>query len=264
MVKNALAMNFAPHADLHRNGSTVEPTAPAFAVCASDVPVKSPLVHLLHATSDAPAFALLTSPSPGAMIYQTYQAHSDLLWPLRTVARNALPALQRARDVPGEDMALRKLAAACEVFVLSALTHTRPSFRLDTITVGEREVDVREEVAARTPFATLLHFHKAVPDPGPRVLIVAPMSGHFATLLRDTARTMLADPDVYITDWHNARDVPIAAGRFGLDEYTEHVMAFMDAIGPGAHLVAICQPCVAALAAAALMAEDDHPRPPWR
>ena len=196
------------------------------------------------------------------MIYQTYQAHSDLLWPLRTVARNALPALQRARDVPGEDMALRKLAAACEVFVLSALTHTRPSFRLDTITVGEREVDVREEVAARTPFATLLHFRKAVPDPGPRVLIVAPMSGHFATLLRDTARTMLADHDVYITDWHNARDMPVAAGRFGLDEYIEHLMQFMEAIGPGAHLMAICQPCVAALAAVALMAEEDRPATP--
>ena len=196
------------------------------------------------------------------MIYQTYQAHSDLLRPLRTVARNALPALQRARDVPGEDMALRKLAAACEVFVLAALTHTRPLFRLDSITVGEREIPVREEVALVTPFATLLHFRKDVPDPGPRVLIVAPMSGHFATLLRDTARTMLADHDVYITDWHNARDVSIAAGRFGLDEYTEHVMHFMDTIGPGAHLVAICQPCVAALAAAALMAEDDHPATP--
>ena len=196
------------------------------------------------------------------MIYQAYQAHSDLMWPLRAVASNALPALQRARDVPGEDMALRKLAAACEVFVLATLTHARPPFRLDTITVGDREVLVREEVAARTPFATLLHFRKDMPDPGPRVLIVAPMSGHFATLLRDTARTMLADHDVYITDWHNARDVPISAGRFGLDEYTEHVMEFMGAIGPGAHLMAICQPCVAALAAAALMAEDDHPAAP--
>jgi len=196
------------------------------------------------------------------MIYQAYQAHSDLLWPLRTVARNALPALQRARDVPGEDMALRKLAAACEVLVLATLTHTRPPFRLDTIAVGEREILVREEVAASTPFATLVHFRKDVPDPGPRVLIVAPMSGHFATLLRDTARTMLADHDVYITDWHNARDVPLAAGRFGLDEYTGHVMEFMSVLGPGSHLMAICQPCVAALVAVALMSEDDHPSTP--
>ena len=196
------------------------------------------------------------------MIYHSYQTQSDLMWPLRHAARTALPALHRARDVPGEDMALRKLAAACEVFVLATLTHERPPFRLDTITIGDREVAVREEVASRTPFATLVHFRKEVADPGPRVLIVAPMSGHFATLLRDTARTMLLDHDVYITDWHNARNVPAAAGRFGLDEYIEHVMQFLGVLGPGAHLMAICQPCVAALAAVALMAEDDHPATP--
>jgi len=196
------------------------------------------------------------------MIYQAYQAHSDLLWPLRTIAKTALPALHRARDVPGEDMALRKLAAACEVFVLAALTHERPPFRISTVTVGEREVKVREEKAFSTPFGTLLHFRKEMPDPGPRVLIVAPMSGHFATLLRDTARTMLADHDVYITDWHNARNVPLIAGRFGLDEYIDHVMRFLEVIGPGAHLMAICQPCVPALAVVALMAEDDHPASP--
>ncbi len=196
------------------------------------------------------------------MIYQTYQAHSDLMWPLRTVAKNSLPALKRARDVPGEGMALRKLAAACEVFVLAALTHERPPFRIDSVTVGEREVPIVEERTLVTPFGTLLHFAKQVPDPGPRVLIVAPMSGHFATLLRDTARTMLADHDVYITDWHNARNVPLMAGRFGLDEYVEHLMRFLSVIGPGAHLMAICQPCVAALAAVALMAEDDNPSTP--
>ncbi|MCW5606010.1 MAG: polyhydroxyalkanoate depolymerase, partial [Burkholderiales bacterium] len=83
-----------------------------------------------------------------------------------------------------------------------------------------------------------------------------------ATLLRDTVRVMLADHDVYITDWHNARDVPVESGRFGLDEYVEHLMQFLDAIGPGTHLVAICQPCVPALAAAALMAQDGHPAAP--
>jgi polyhydroxyalkanoate depolymerase len=192
------------------------------------------------------------------MIYQAYQAHSDLMWPMRAVAKNALPALQRARDVPGENMALRKLAAACEVFLLAALTHARPPFRIDSVIASGRLVEVREEEAFATPFGTLLHFRKDMPDPGPRVLIVAPMSGHFATLLRDTARTMLADHDVYITDWHNARNVPLVAGRFGLDEYIDHLMRFLDVIGPGAHLIAICQPCVPALAAVALIAEDGH------
>jgi poly(3-hydroxybutyrate) depolymerase len=88
------------------------------------------------------------------------------------------------------------------------------------------------------------------------------MSGHFATLLRDTVRTLLRDHDVYVTDWHNVRDVPLAAGRFGLDEYIDHLIAFTAALGPGANVVAICQPCVAALAAVALMAEDDHPAQP--
>ena len=88
------------------------------------------------------------------------------------------------------------------------------------------------------------------------------MSGHFATLLRDTVRTLLADHDVYVTDWHNARDVPLRGGPFGLDEYTEHVIASCEAIGPGSHLVAVCQPCVAALAATALMSEDGHPATP--
>jgi poly(3-hydroxybutyrate) depolymerase len=196
------------------------------------------------------------------MLYHAYESHSDLMWPLRTVARSTLPALQRVRDIPGEDMALRKLAAACEIFVLAHLTHVRPPFRIPSISIGERDVAVAEEIAARTPFATLLHFRKDMPVPGPRVLIVAPMSGHFATLLRDTVRTMLADHDVYISDWHNARDVPAAAGRFGLDEYTEHVMQFVRVLGPGSHVMAICQPCVAALAAVALMAEDQDPATP--
>ncbi len=128
--------------------------------------------------------------------------------------------------------------------------------------MGDRQVAVHEEAAYATPFATLLRFRKDVEVAQPRVLLVAPMSGHFATLLRETVRTMLVDHDVFITDWHNARDVPLAAGPFGLDEYVEHVMKFVEVMGPGAHVVAICQPCVAALAATAIMAEDGHPATP--
>jgi poly(3-hydroxybutyrate) depolymerase len=94
------------------------------------------------------------------------------------------------------------------------------------------------------------------------VLLVAPLSGHFATLLRETVRTLLQDHDVYITDWHNARDVPLRHGASALDDYIDHMIRFLAAIGPGAHVVAVCQPCVAALAATAIMAEDDHPAQP--
>ena len=94
------------------------------------------------------------------------------------------------------------------------------------------------------------------------MLLVAPLSGHFATLLRATVRTMLPDHDVYITDWHNARDVPLTAGRFGVDEYTDHIIKFLETMGPGAHVLAVCQPCVAVLAAAAVMAQADNPAQP--
>ncbi len=228
----------------------------------SDVPTNAELDKLLRLLPEALQRNRLKPPAAGALVYQMYQSHSDLMWPLRTLAKGSLPALKRAGDGAGDDMALRKLAAACEVFVLAALTHQRPPFRLATVTVGDREVAVVEEVAHRTPFGTLLHFRKDMPDPGPRVLIVAPLSGHFATLLRDTVKVMLGDHDVYITDWHNARDVPLMAGRFGLDEYTEHIMQFLGVIGPGAHLMAICQPCVSALSAVALMSEDNHPATP--
>ncbi len=197
------------------------------------------------------------------MIYQAYQAHSDLMWPLRTTALNMLPALQVARRVPGEDMALRKLAGRVRgVRARCADPHKRPPFGIESVIVGERRVEVHEEEAVRTPFGTLLHFRKAMREPGPRVIIAAPMSGHFATLLRETVRVMLGDHDVYITDWHNARDVAVTAGRFGIDEYIDHLMQFVRAVGPGANLVAICQPCVEALAAVALMSEDADPATP--
>ena len=94
------------------------------------------------------------------------------------------------------------------------------------------------------------------------MLLVAPMSGHFATLLRGTVKTLLQDHDVYITDWHNPRDIPLDAGRFGLEDYTDHLITFLDKIGPRSHMVAICQPSVSALAAAAVMSEDNHPAAP--
>jgi len=196
------------------------------------------------------------------MLYRSFQTHSDGMWALRALATAAIPVLDRTRPGMSGDRMLRKMAAALEVFLLAALTHRRPPFRIDKVKVGEVDVAVHEEVAHTTPFATLLRFRKDMAQPGPKVLIVAPMSGHFATLLRDTVQTMLQDHDVYITDWHNARDVPVSAGRFGMDEYVEHVIDFLGVLGPGANVMAICQPCVAVLAAVAIMSEDQHPATP--
>jgi len=197
------------------------------------------------------------------MKYQAYQTHADLLSPLRSFAVVASRVLNGGRPVENDWAQVRRFAAACAVIDLARLSHKRPAFGLDSVKAGTGKLRVKEEVVWRTPFGTLLRFRKPrAPRGQPRVLMVAPMSGHFATLLRETVRTMLPEHDVYVTDWHNARDVPLAAGRFGFDEYVEHIMWFLEKIGPGAHLMAICQPCVAALAAVALMAEDGHPATP--
>lgn len=197
-------------------------------------------------------------------MYEAYQAQSDLMWPLRTFAKAALPMLKDETYGWHHWAPNRKLAAALEVFELSEITHKRRPFAIDQVTLSgtTTPVAVSEEVVHTASFATLLHFKKATTQPQPKVLIVAPMSGHFATLLRETVRTMLADHDVYITDWLNARDVPLSHGRFGLAEYTDHIIEFLGVMGPGSHLMAICQPCVSALAATALMSEDHHPATP--
>ena len=200
------------------------------------------------------------------MMYHAYQTHSDLMWPLRTAARLAAPMLLDPNlagfSAFGGVGSPRQIAAACKLLELTEVTHRRPPWAIDSIVVDGETVPVDEEAVHSTPFATLMRFSTPHSPAQPKVLLVAPMSGHFATLLRDTVRTMLRGHEVYITDWHNIRDVPIDAGRFGLDEYTEHLMDFLEVIGPGAHLMAICQPCVSALSAVALMSEDANPATP--
>lgn len=194
------------------------------------------------------------------MLYSAYQAQADLLSPLRLGAQFMGAALWREG---GERSAARRMAAQMEVFSRMRLTHTRPPWGIASVKgEGGEEVAVHEEVALVAPFGTLLRFRKASAAVHPPVLLAAPLSGHFATLLRETVRTLLRDHDVYVTDWHNARDVPVRQGAFGLDEYTLQLISFMETIGPGVHLVAVCQPCVAALAATALMGEDDNPAAP--
>src|SRR6202162_4070640 len=170
-----------------------------------------------------------------SMMYQAYQNHMDLTAPWRTGAAHALKYLNLVPQGVSDKL-FGRLGAA-----------------LDKVLGGNQELEVTEEVAYATPFGSLLHFKKQNSPEQPRMLLVAPMSGHFATLLRGTVQTLLQDHDVYITDWHNPRDIPPNEGKFGLDEYTEHLIDFLDKIGPRAHMVAICQPSVSALARAAIM-----------
>ena len=193
------------------------------------------------------------------MLYLAYQLQSDIMTPVRAWASMAASG---GTPLLSDHPAMRNLTAVYELIARSGLTHTRPPFGINSVTVGNREVEVREEAAATTPFGTLLHFKKDIATAQPRVLLVAPLSGHFSTLLRATVRTMLPDQDVFITDWHNARDVPLAAGRFGMDEYTDHLIKFLETMGPGSHILAVCQPCVAVLAAASVMAQAGNPAQP--
>jgi poly(3-hydroxybutyrate) depolymerase len=194
------------------------------------------------------------------MLYLAYQLQSDIMTPVRAWA--SMASGKGAPPLLSDHPAMRNLTAVYELIARAGLTHTRPPFGIDKVTVGNREVEVREEAAAKTSFGTLLHFKKDIATAQPRVLLVAPLSGHFATLLRATVRTMLPEHDVFITDWHNARDTPLTAGRFGVDEYTDHIIKFLETMGQGSHVLAVCQPCVAVLAAAAVMAQAGNPAQP--
>lgn len=191
------------------------------------------------------------------MIYEAYQFHDDALAPLRWLAR-----WMRSAAAPFLPTPRRDLDAALEMISRFALTHESPGFRIDTVPVGNREVPVTEEVVLDLPFGRLLHFAKDVDTPQPRVLVAAPLSGHFATLLRGTVATLLRDHDVYVTDWRNARDVPLEAGDFGIEDYVAYLIRFFEEIGPGGHALAVCQPCVQTLAAVAVMSEDGNPATP--
>jgi poly(3-hydroxybutyrate) depolymerase len=190
-----------------------------------------------------------------AMIYKIYQAQADLMYPARQLARLGA-GLARAMDM-GEltPAPLRQFGAACSMLADGGLTHHRPDYGFKTTRMGNDVVGVTEESRFETPFGTLLRFRKDTNVVQPKVLVVAPMSGHFATLLRGTIAVLLPDHDVYITDWKNARDTPLSDGVFGFDEYVDHLIRFLEILGEGSHMIAVCQPAVAGLVATAVMAE---------
>ena len=196
------------------------------------------------------------------MIYQFYQAQADLLSFWRGGAALAAGLLRPIELGSATPAAMRQFRAACDILSTGGLTHRRPPFGIDTVAVGNATLGIVEEEVDSTPFGSLLHFRKENSPCQPPVLLVAPMSGHFATLLRGTVKVLLPDNDVFITDWHNARDVALHEGPFGMDEFIEHIMRFLRVIGPGGHIIAVCQPAVAVLAAVALLAQAGDPAQP--
>jgi poly(3-hydroxybutyrate) depolymerase len=157
---------------------------------------------------------------------------------------------------------VRALAAAAELVERATAEYPKPAFGLEKTVIDGREVAVHEQLLHETPFCRLLRFERDVQRQDPKVLIVAPLSGHHATLLRETVRELLPDHDVYVTDWVDARMVPLAEGKFDLADYIDLVLAHLRVLGPGVHVLSVCQPAVPVLVATALLAEADDPVQP--
>lgn len=155
------------------------------------------------------------------------------------------------------------VASALDVFAHAAAPRGKPAFEIETVVVDGAEHRVTEAIVRHRPFGNLLRFtHDGLAAGAPKLLIVAPMSGHFATLLRGTVARMLERAEIYITDWADAKLVPVEAGQFDLDDYIDYIVDFLEFIGPGTHMMAVCQPSVPALAATALMNANKHPARP--
>ena len=194
------------------------------------------------------------------MLYNAYELNRALLtsasaWASVTAELLSNPA------VPFGYMGLGPVvASALDVFAHAAAPRGKPAFGIAAVTVDGNSHPVTEAIVARRAFGNLLRFtHAGLPTDAPRLLIVAPMSGHFATLLRGTVARLVERAEVYITDWADARQVPLDAGSFDLDDYIDYVIDFLTEIGPGTHMLAVCQPSVPALAATAVMGAGRHP-----
>ena len=150
------------------------------------------------------------------------------------------------------------MASGLDVFAHASASRGKPDFGFTEIEIGGQKVPVTEEIILRKPFGQLKRFRRRGITGQPKLLIVAPMSGHYATLLRGTVERMMTDHDVYITDWRDAKLVPVQEGRFDLDDYIDYLIEYLEKIGPGTHMLAVCQPSVPAFAATALMSADGN------
>ncbi len=196
------------------------------------------------------------------MLYQFNELQKLALSPVRMAAQFQSQILRSPFNPLSETPQARTLAAVYELFSETTQYHGKPAFGLHETVIEGKSVPVAEEVVHRLPFGQLKHFKRETDRQDPQVLVVAPMSGHFATLLRGTVETLLPDHDVYITDWRDASSVPLYEGGFDLDDYIDYLQEFMSILGPDTHVLAVCQPGVPVLASIALMSEADDPNLP--
>ena len=190
------------------------------------------------------------------MYYQLYELNHAAMQPFRAFADAARLFYSNPLNPIAATPLGRSLAASAEMFERVTRRYGKPEFGLKTAKVDFTTVDVTEKVVWSRPFCNLIHFERDLPRtrrPDPKVLIVAPMSGHYATLLRGTAEAMMEHAEVYITDWIDARMVPLSDGRFDLDDYVDYIIEMLHQIGPDTHVMGVCQPSVPVLAAVAVM-----------
>jgi poly(3-hydroxybutyrate) depolymerase len=195
------------------------------------------------------------------MLYQLYDWQRAALEPWRLFAQ-AANELYGHPDSPLSYLpGSRNVAAAFDLMTRLTRRYERPDFGIASVSSAGREYVVREVHDIEKPFCRLLHFEKVGAPAQPKVIVFAPLSGHFATLVRDTVRTLLADHDVWVTDWIDAKEIPIAVGPFHFDDYVAYVREFLRFLGPDVHSISVCQPTVPVLAAVALMAQAGEPVP---
>jgi poly(3-hydroxybutyrate) depolymerase len=193
------------------------------------------------------------------MLYDAYEMQRSLLAGASTLANIGAGWLQNPANPFAYSHMGPIVASALDVFAHASASRGKPEFGIGTAIVDGKPVPMREEIVLRKPFGQLKRFVREGVAGGPKLLIVAPMSGHYATLLRGTVERMLPRHDVYITDWRDAKLVPLDEGGFDLDDYIDYLIEFLEHIGPGAHMLAVCQPSVPAYAAACVMSADKHP-----
>ncbi|HTO30736.1 MAG TPA: polyhydroxyalkanoate depolymerase [Pararhizobium sp.] len=199
------------------------------------------------------------------MFYQLYEFNHAMMAPWRAAADALRLAYANPLNPIAHTYMGRAAAAGLEVFERTTRRYGKPEFGLPETLVDGIAVPVQERIVWRSPFCNLIHFEREVPKSraaDPKVLIVAPMSGHYATLLRGTVEALMPQSDIYITDWIDARTVPLTEGTFDLDDYIDYVINILHFLGPDTHVIAVCQPAVPVLAAVAIMEANEDPLSP--
>ena len=192
-------------------------------------------------------------------LYYMYEMAHAAVTPARFAAKTTQAYFNHPLNPTRHTPIARAMQGAAELFERTTRRYGKPIFDLPTTLIEDKEVEVREEIVWQRPFCNLIHFKRDLPKTHPQqpaLLMIAPMSGHYATLLRDTVKNMLPDYEIYVTDWIDARDVPLSQGQFDLNDYIDYLIDIFHHIGKGLHVMAVCQPCVPALAAVAYMEKN--------